>query len=702
MVKTDYLVKLISSDNIAEMLKDSELASIGQQVIQDTQVDEDSRRDWISIVEKGMEIAKQVYTRKSFPWDGAANVKYPLIANAAITFAARIYPQIVRGNKVVEAAVIGKDIDGTKQKTASRLSTHMSNQLLNSKSNWEKDTDQLLHVLAVVGTVFRKTYFSPITQKPTFELCKPDDIIVNNNVKSLEEARRVTHRLNLYTNDIIERQRLGLFTDIEIEKLDPGTKDPQSTLDNDAPHEILEQHTFLDLDDDGYKEPYIVTVHKKSGKVLRIMARYSYEDIEFTRDNKAIKCIRPKVYFVDYHFIPNPDGSFYSLGFGTLLYPLNESINTLINQLLDSGTLHNSQSGFIGSGCRIEGGAVKVALGKFLKVDGIGGRDLHNNIMPLPTKEPSAVLFELLGLMIQTGNDIGSISDILKGDMPTQNSPATSVLALIKQGLVQFNAIHKRVLRALAKEFELLFQINCANLNESEYLTLLDDPLASKDDYNIENISIQTVADPNMSSDAQRMAQAQALMQIPTVDPRVATRIYLEALDIPDQEIEQLLPQPDPSAPPPPEVQKLLAEAEKLQADAKSTMLDHKARAAELEIKRKEQEASLAKLSAEIHLLQMQAKATGAQAVATLSNADLAHKQLTVDTANAALDRLDKENSHAAHRKAASGAADILQTKMTDNEVKDENSSIPGGPVETGPSDAAPIPSDIGPESPSN
>lgn len=358
---SNRLLKLYESENIAEDLDDDELQKIGMRCSREYDLDEASRTEWLEMMQEAIKIAKQVLEQKTTPWPNAANVKFPLITNAIISFASRTYPEIIRGNKVVLAGVIGPDPTGKKEQIARRVSNHMSYQLLVESPNWEEDTDKLLMILPLMGTVFRKSYYDPFLQMPTTDLCLPDRITIDNHAKTIESARRITHQLDLYDNDLIERMRAGIYREIDLEKLNDNISENN---DEDKLHCILEQHRYLDLDDDGYAEPYIVTFHKESQTVLRIKSRFSLENI-IERNNKIVK-ITPDCYFTAYHFIPNPDGTFYSIGYGTLLYPINETINTTINQLLDAGTLSNRQAGFIGKGLRIKKGNIAVKPGEWV------------------------------------------------------------------------------------------------------------------------------------------------------------------------------------------------------------------------------------------------------------------------------------------------------------------------------------------------
>jgi chaperonin GroES len=586
------LVELQGKLNIADSLDDKELDKIGEQVYNEHMIDKQSMGPWLAKTKEATELAMLMTGPKSFPFENCANIKYPLVASGAITFAAREYSQIVRGNKVVEAAVFGSDPDETKANRAKRVADYMNWQLLVESDKWELDTDKLLIMLATIGTVFRKTYYNPILRKPISELCIPTNITINNNVSDLESQRRIGHTMFLYSNDLVERMRSGVYKEYDLKLLEANRNtsptDTLSTDDSDRPHGLLEQHRYLDLDNDGYKEPYIVTIHLDSHKVLRIVARFGLDAIEHD-DKDRVTLIKPDTYFTDYHYLPSPDGGFLSMGLGTLLAPLNSAINSSINQLLDAATLSNAQPILANGNARMKTDEIKIELGKINKIEGLLSDDIRAAIMALPLIPPSPVMFNLLELMIESGKDLASINDILQGKQPTQNSPATTVVSLIKQGLVQYGATHKRVLRSLKKEFDKIAKLNSQFLDIEQYLRMVDDQMATPDDFIVKDLDIRTVADPNLSSDAQRIAKAEAVLQVLTPNNPVAVRNYLVALDIEPAQIEQLAPMPDPNAPPPPEVQEIMSKVQLNTARAESTQAQIRAKAAELELSANDQ-----------------------------------------------------------------------------------------------------------------
>ncbi len=320
----------------------------------------------------------------------------------------------------------------------------------------------------------------------------------------------------------------------------------------------------MNLDGDGYKEPYIVTFHCDSEQVLRIVPRFK----QITKKGNMILNIEPVQYFTDYHFIRSPDGGFYSMGFGQFLLPLNTAINTLINQLIDSGTLSNTQGGFYSSRLRVKAGDIRAKMGVYQKIDAPSGEALDRQFYNLPFKEPSQTLFQLLGLLMQTAQDLSSTTDVLMGKQPAQNVASTTISQLIDQGTKVYTAVNKRVYRILKKEYQKIYEINYDTLSQTEYRKVLDDPAANvKRDFEPETLDIFPIADPLLSSDQQRLIKANVIQQLQTVDRRAADELVLDAMQVEEEMKEKLLPAPDPNAPPPPEAQKMMAEVQKLQAE---------------------------------------------------------------------------------------------------------------------------------------
>lgn len=511
----ELLQQYADAENIAEFLDEDRLNKIGQRCIEEYKIDDDSRDEWKRKNEDAIKLAKLTNEGKSWPWPGCANIKYPLLAEACISFAARAYPEIVRGNDVVLAKVTGEDKDGQKAARAKRISQHMSYQLTDQMEEWEPETDRLLLQLPLLGCTFRKTYYDTTRRRNVAKLVSSMDLVLNHYAGSMEMVRRESEVVELYQNDVIERKRAGLWLDVDLK---PDNK--EGIPDEDNAFRFIEQHRWLDLDDDEYEEPYIVTVHEDTGKVVRIVARYDFDDILFNSNDPftaQVVRITPERYYTLYEFMPDPEGGLYGLGFGSLLTSLNESVNSILNQLIDAGTLANVSGGFIAKGVRLRTatGQIMMAPGKWSTVEVQNGTPIGHNILPNPNKEPSVVLFQLLGFLIESSKAISNLKDLLQGELPNSNVPATTVLALIEQGQKVYNAIHKRVYRALKSEFKKIYKLNAKYLPEQDYFRVMDSPQAiAKQDYAEGDYDICPVADPQVSSQAQRLARAQALMQI--------------------------------------------------------------------------------------------------------------------------------------------------------------------------------------------
>lgn len=580
--------KDIESLNLAEDIEDKELQSIGIAITQWLEDDEGARSDWIDRNSKWLELACQVQTRKSYPWPDAANVKYPLLTTAAMQFAARSYPALVPGPNLVAGIVVGKDDTGERFASAERIGKHMSYQLLFEMDGWEEDMDRLCMMIPIVGCIFKKTYYDPLEKKNRSELVMATDLVIDYFAKSVESANRKSHIIYKTNNDIKERVAAGLWLDIDLpepsvgeSRINPtvqsakdridGTNEPQ--LSPATPQKFIESHCWWDLDGDGYDEPYIITVHYNSKKVVRIVPRFNIEGVQFAIDPKTGKeklvKIQPIEYFTKFGFIPNPDGSIYDLGFGLLLGGINESVNTLTNQLIDSGTLNNMQAGFLGRGIRVRSGGTRFLPGEWKPVD-FTGDDIKKHIFPLPTKEPSQTLFKLLETLVTSGKELSSVAEIMVGKMPGQNTPATTTMATIEQGLKVFTAIHKRLYRSLGQEYKKLFALNHINMDGPVYFTIneLEGPKSEavyQEDYSPENITVKPNADPNVVSQSQKLMKVQSygpLLQLGTINPQEYTKRFLEAVEA--ENIEALMkvePKPDPEA------QKMQAEMAMKQAD---------------------------------------------------------------------------------------------------------------------------------------
>ena len=555
---------LVYEANIATLLSKEDLATIGTCISRDFDTDLQSRSVWEKRTESSLKLALQVAEAKNFPWPNASNIKFPLITIAALQYHARSYPVLVDGNLPVKCRVIGDDKDGTRALRSTRVEQHMSYQILEEDEDWESEMDKVLITQPIIGCAFKKTYYDPIRKHNISENVLAKDLVVNYWTKSLETAHRVTHVLQMTKNEVYERVARGLWLDVSegrdqqyaTTSISNGLQtaqdkaqgmSPPDTNDSSTPIEILEQHCHIDFDDDGYAEPYIAYVRKDNKQIARIVARYTTEDIERNAD-EVILSIKAEQYFTKYPFVPSPDGGFYDLGFGVLLGPLNESINTIVNQLVDAGTMANTAGGFLSRGIKLRGGNYSFNPMEWKHVDTTGD-DLRKGIVPLPVREPSQVLFTLLNLLINYGERIGGAVDIMTGQNPGQNTPAETTRTMAEQGMKIFNGIFKRTHRSLKQEFRKLYRLNQIFVTDNtQYVSnakSLGIVLAT--DYDGPVTDVMPTADPSITSDQQRIQQAAAIAQRVAAAPGLydryeAEQTFLKAMKVTN--IEKLLPDP--------------------------------------------------------------------------------------------------------------------------------------------------------------
>ncbi len=627
------------SKNLAKDLDKDKLNKIGEDAKKGFELDLLSREDWERDLDDWVALAKQVREAKSYPWPNASNVKYPLLSTAAMQFAARAYPSLVPDNgQIVKSWVIGKDTSGQKLEKADRVSQYMSYQLMHEMDNWDEEMDKMLMMLPIVGTLFKKTYYDKTEDKIVSKLVLPKNLVVNYWTKSLSDCERISEIIPMSQRVLKERQNAELYLDIDLGDPVLPESSPQqgsTTIDETTPYEIVEQHTFCDLDDSGYAKPYIVTFERQTGHVLRVSHRYRQEDITTNDKGKVIR-IKPMQMYTKFGFVPNPDGGFYDIGFGILLGPLNESVNTIINQLVDSGTLNNLQSGFIGKGLRLKMGDARFQPGEWKPVNATGD-DLRKQIVPLPAKEPSNVLFELMGTLITSGKELASVAEIFVGKMPGQNTPATTTMASIEQGMKVFTAVYKRIFRSLAEEFDKIFELNSRYLDPNKYVQILDITVGP-DDFDKSSYDICPGADPSAMSKTEKLTKAQGLAETlqmfgpQILDPiEIASRIF-EAQEQPNwQKLFSQQVQQSGQLPPPPPDPKIMAIQAKMKADQAKVALQAQSQQQKMELEARSHEQQMA-MEAQQHAqeMQMTQEKNHMQAVSELQKA-----QVNIATAQA-------------------------------------------------------------------
>lgn len=483
-----------------------------------------------------------------------ANIIYPLIKQACKQWATEAYPLIFQSGEVVKATTLGKDdgevatnpqtgedliqpdgtpaftiLPGAKVDKAARR-VEFDNFVFTKKvKDYEKNMDAMLSRLAAYGTYFKKVYFDPQEKVIKADIIFPQNVVVNN-ASCDNEYTVYSHEQPLYVNDIEQRKSTGVFLDIDLSLEEEVENNIQNNTDefsnySEAPQLFIEQYRWLDLDKDGFYEPYICVVHKNSQKLVCIVARYTEDDIE--RKDKKVVRIKPREFFVKYDFIPNNDGNFYSDGFGDLLFHSNDVIDTLLNQLVDAGTLANSSQGFVSKALKQRAVDIKLKPGEFKFVDTMGINP-KEAIMTIDHKEPSVILFELMKFLLDSSKALVGHNPAFSQDINPNLAP-TTMMAFVQEGAKEFKALFKRVYRSLTKEINMVEDIIRDNKEVFEpiYNEVLDDEKANfEEDYNNKTYDIIPVADVDVTTSFEKSQKSMFLLNL------TGNQILLPYLDV--------------------------------------------------------------------------------------------------------------------------------------------------------------------------
>lgn len=557
--------KACMSPNLCDKFSEKDLSTIGGMVYEGYMYDKASRHSWEQRVQAALDLALQLQEDKTSPWPGAANVKFPLVTIAALQWHARAYPALVPSNQVVQMRVVGSDPDGKRTQKALRIGSFMSYQLMEESTEWEAEHDRLLLSIPIVGCAFKKTYRDGTRGENRSEMVAARDLYINYWAKSVEDCPRKTHRIPMQKNEMYSRMAGGIYRDCReegwytsgAEMLNDGARENIRTgmqpinHDDTMPFWVLEQHVRLDLDGDGYDEPYIVIIDEASQTTLRIVTAFDYEDIQFIK--KEIVEIPATEYFTKYGFIPSPDGGIYDIGYGLILGPLNETASSIVNQIIDAATMQIRSGGFLGRGAKIKGGNQNFNPFQWNPVDSTGD-DLQKSIVPLPVRDISPTLFNLLNLVIDYTNRITGATDIMVGENPGQNTPAQTSQTMVAQGEKISADIFKRTWRSMKQEFQKLYRLNKRHLPAEELEFGEKAGVIAQGDFNDPDKFICPAADPNLVSDSAATQQAMMLLsRVPTggYDADAVEIRFLQAARIKDwQQVfmgrQKIPPPPNP------------------------------------------------------------------------------------------------------------------------------------------------------------
>ena len=559
--------------NLIPDFTEQELTTIGSDVVRGYTLDKQSRSEWETKHAQWTEMFLLNTQPKTFPWEGSSAIILPVLSTATIQFQARAYEAILPSKDVVHAKAI--NTSSISDQIARRVEKYMNYQFQYKMDNFQEGMDRSLMALAIDGTVIRKVYYDPIDKCPRVDYVSADDFVINYYAKDLKSAQRYTHRIELSINDIAQRVDAGIFLNAEqlltSSSLEVSAVQTQANLsqgltvpapngsDEAQPRELLEQHCYLKLPNSTTKakHPVIVTVDKETQKVVRIISR----------NNPITK--KTLQSFVQYQFLPNPY-SFYGIGFGLLLTPVNVQMNTTVNQLNDAGLLCNTKCGFTLKKAGGKGGKLKMGMGEFPVAD-FNVDDIRKAIQVLDFGQPSTVLFQLLGFMKEFFQELTTVSELTTGGMPSSDTPATTVMSLMEEGRKVFSNIHRRTFRSFSTEQQIIFQLNAIHADLDEYFTVVVNPDLLIDDKGnpippelvkgqiandfTHNIDVKPVADPNIVSRVERMSKAQAIYQTVMSNPLLAQdqqkvilafKKYMTEMEQPEQLVEQLCQIPAP------------------------------------------------------------------------------------------------------------------------------------------------------------
>jgi hypothetical protein len=543
--------------NLAEVLDDSVLGELSSDIQAKFREDLESREDWEEAIAKGLGLLGINYEDRSAPFLGASGVTHPLLSEAVTQFQAQAYKEMLPSGGPVKTQVLGTPTKESEAQ-AQRVEDFMNYQITEIMEEYDPDTDQMLFYLPLTGSTFKKVYFDETKQRAVSKFVPAEDMVVPYSASDLRTAERVTHVVRMTYNDIRKLQIAGVYKDVELSSSDDSEDEGaiQGRADellglrpnySDDSYTLLECHVDLDLE--GFEDtdmegnttgvmlPYIVTIDQSSGKVLSISRNF--------REQDTLK--RKRQYFTHFKFLPG--FGFYGFGLLHTIGGLSRAATSILRQLIDAGTLSNLPAGFKARGVRIRNDDEPLNPGEFRDIDVPGG-DLKNSIIPLPYKEPSATLAQLLGVVVDSGRRFAQVADAKIADMNSQ-APVGTTVALIEQGSKIISAIHKRLHYAQKQEFRMLAEIFSENPVPYPYFVGEVPPDTMQKDFD-GRVDILPVSDPNIFSMAQRLSLAQTQLQLAQAAPDIhntheAYRRMYDALDI--KNIDAILPPPQQPQP---------------------------------------------------------------------------------------------------------------------------------------------------------
>jgi len=545
--------ELIEFDaNLAEYLEDSTLSELATELVGSYQEDLESRSEWEETYMKGLDLLGVKIEERDQPFEGASAVTHPLVAESVTQFQAQAYKELLPSGGPIKTRIAGEQSPQVEAQ-ASRVKHYLNYMVTEEMEEFDPDMDQMLFYLPLSGSTFKKIYFDPLLGRPVSKFLPAQDVVVPYSAADLFTAPRITHVLKMMDNEIRKQQVMGFYRDVDLpeggdydeDEVEEKVNEIQGTSKSfsDDVRTLLEIHAELDIDGfedmdaegepSGIKLPYIVTIDKESDTVLSIRRNY--------REDDPLKRAIP--YFVHYKFLPGL--GFYGFGLTHMIGGLGRASTSILRQLIDAGTLSNLPGGFKARGVRVRNSDEPIQPGEWRDMDAPGGA-IRDSLMPLPYKEPSATLAQLLGALVESGRRFISIADQQVGNM-SQEMPVGTTVAMLERGMKVMSAIHKRLHYAQKNEFKILARIIQENTSAYPYQPADGVPPQTLQKDLDGRIDVIPVSDPNIFSMAQRVALAQEQLKLAQSNPQMhnlhaAYKRMYQALEV--QNIEEVLPTP--------------------------------------------------------------------------------------------------------------------------------------------------------------
>ena len=533
----DVVEELEHDSNLAEYIEDTELEAMASDLVTSFEGDQRSRKDWADAYVKGMDQLGMKIEERTQPWPGAAGMFHPLLTEAVVRFQAQAMSELFPATGPAKTKLMGK-ITPEKLEQAKRVENELNYQLTEEMSEYRDEMEHMLFRAPLAGSAFKKVYYDPVRERPVAMFVPAEDFVTSYGASDLQTCDRYTHVMKKSANDVFRLQLSGFYRDVELPEPAPDFSDIQQkydelqgtehTIDDDDRHTLLEMHVTMNLpeevdDPEGIPRPYVITIDKTSRTVLSIYRNWDEEDPK----------TKKREHFVHYRYLPGM--GFYGIGLIHLIGGLAKSATSIMRQLIDAGTLSNLPAGLKARGMRIKGDDAPLRPGEFRDVDVPGGT-IRDAITFLPYKEPSAVLYSLLGTVVDEGRRIGSIADIDVGDMNAQ-TPVGTTLALMERSLKVMSGVQARMHASQKKELKLIGRV-IHDYMPPQYSYDLEGDWNRVEDFD-GRVDIIPVSDPNATTMAQRVMQYQAAMTNAQAAPQLYDlgklhRQMLEVLNIQD------------------------------------------------------------------------------------------------------------------------------------------------------------------------